>query len=238
MEKRQILIAVPARNEASTIAACIRSIDVAARRIPGNITVVVAADSCGDATAATARGVDVQSCGVSVIEGEWGRAGATRAAAVDHGLAQLGSRARSAWIANTDADCVVSPSWLRVQTTMAHGVDAIGGIVRLDPRVTDPLLLDAFDASYELDGDRHPHVHGANIGVSVDAYRSVGGWCTNSDVGEDHVLWDALVACGHRVRQTTTLCVLTSARVRSRVVGGFATNLANLRPVMSAPAHV
>ncbi len=237
MQRRQILVAVPARNEAGTIVGCIESINAAARHVHGKVTVVVAADSCTDATASYARSVDVTSCDLAVVEGTWGRAGATRAAAVRHGLAKLRVRPRAGWIANTDADCVVPPSWLRLQALMASSVDAIGGIVRLDPRITEPSLLEAFDASYELDSDRHPHVHGANIGVSVEAYRSVGGWCTTTEVGEDHLLWDALVAHGHRVDHTTALSVLTSARVESRVTGGFATNLAHLHPERSAVAH-
>lgn len=238
MERRQILVAVPARNEAATVAACIESIDLAARCIRNDVTVVVAADSCTDATASIARTVDVSSCHLCVIEGTWGRAGATRSAAVDQGLAQLGVRASTAWIANTDADCVVPPSWLRLQTTMAWSVDAIGGIVRLDPDTTEPHLLDAFDASYQLDGDHHSHVHGANIGVSATAYLSVGGWCETTVVGEDHLLWNGLVAEGHRVTQATALSVFTSARVNSRVVGGFATNLEQLQPALASLAHV
>lgn len=238
MERRQILVAVPARNEAGTIAACIESIDLAARCVRNDVTVVVAADSCTDATASIARTVDVSSCHLCVIEGTWGRAGATRSAAVDQGLAQLGVCAPTAWIANTDADCVVPQSWLRLQTTMAWSVDAIGGIVRLDPDTTEPRLLDAFDASYQLDGDRHSHVHGANIGVSARAYRSVGGWCETTVVGEDHLLWNALLADGHRVTQATALSVSTSARVNSRVVGGFATNLEQLQPELASVANV
>lgn len=237
MRFRQILVAVPARNEAETIQACIESIDAASRWVDVPVTLVVAADSCSDTTAATARAVEVARCDLVVIEGRWGRAGAARAAAVETGSA-LHRGANGCWIANTDADCVVPASWLATQIDLAGGVAAIGGVVHLDPDTTDPDLLDAFDASYQLDGDRHPHVHGANIGLSGDAYRTVGGWCPRTEVGEDHLLWDRLVARGHLVRQTTSLSVVTSARVRSRVVGGFATNLGHLdRPARSAAAH-
>jgi len=237
VERRQIVVAVPARNESSTVAACIESIDLAARHVRNEVTVVLAADSCTDDTARIAESVEVTACRLSVIEGTWGSAGATRAAAVNHGLSPLGGAAPAAWIANTDADCAVPPSWLRLHATMAWSVDAIAGIVRLDPRTTEPRLLDAFDGSYRLDGGRHPHVHGANIGVSARAYRSVGGWCTSTAVGEDHVLWNALVAAGHRVRQATALSVFTSARVNSRVVGGFATDLEHLHPALVSVAH-
>lgn len=234
----QIMVAIPARNEARTIAACIESIDTASQRMDAAVLVVVAADSCIDSTASTARSVPVIGCDVEVIEGRWGRAGAARAAAVDHGLAMLPSD-RPSWIANTDADCVVPATWLETQIVLAAHVEAIGGIVQLDPESTEVALLAAFEASYQLHGDHHPHVHGANIGLSADAYRSIGGWCRRTEVGEDHVLWNTLVASGHRVCQATSLSVLTSARLRSRVFGGFATDLAQLhQPKLSVASSV
>ena len=107
----QIMVAIPARNEARTIAVCIESIDTASQRVDVAVLVVVAADSCTDSTASTARSVPVIGCDVEAIEGRWGRAGAARAAAVGHGLAMLPSD-RPSWIANTDADCVVPATWL------------------------------------------------------------------------------------------------------------------------------
>ncbi len=86
-------------------------------------------------------------------------------------------------------------------------------------------MFDSFTSSYHLDGDSHGHVHGANIGMCASAYLDVGGWCPQTVVGEDHVIWNAIREVGHRVQQTTTLRVITSARTRSRVLGGFATNL-------------
>jgi hypothetical protein len=72
------------------------------------------------------------------------------------------------------------------------------------------------------------------------AYEAVGGWCPQTIVGEDHIMWHALRDVGHRMFQTTKLRVLTSARTRGRVVGGFATNLDHLVPQPAAllTAHV
>jgi glycosyltransferase involved in cell wall biosynthesis len=238
MSYRHLLVAVPARNEARTIRALIESVDAAAGRVEVPVVVVIAADSCSDATADIARAAAAHQCEVVVIDGRWGKAGAARAAAVDHGLAMIPSD-RPAWIANTDADCVVPPTWLATHIDLCAHTEAIGGIVQLHPDTTEAPLLVEFEATYQLHGDHHPHVHGANIGLSADAYRSVGGWCRRTEVGEDHVLWNSLVARGHRVRQATALSVFTSARVRSRVLGGFATNLAHLQtPASAVPAHV
>jgi hypothetical protein len=203
------------------------------------VLVVVAADACTDATFDVARDTMTDCCELVVISGSWGRAGAARAAAVCHALDRLPADSGPSWIANTDADCVVPTLWLRTQLELAVEHDAVAGIVELDPASTAPAMFEAFTASYTLDGDDHGHVHGANIGLCAAAYRAVGGWCLQTVVGEDHVMWNALNDLGHRVRQTTGLRVVTSARTRSRVVGGFATNLDNLdAPVEMMASHV
>lgn len=239
MRHQYVIVAIPARDEVASIGQCIRSVDQAAAEVPIPVLVVVAADACGDDTFAVARDTSTEYCELVVIRGVWGRAGAARAAAVGHALDQMRSDVGPVWIANTDADCVVPTMWLRTQLDLATEVDAVAGIVELDPVSTASTMLEAFTASYELDGDHHSHVHGANIGMCAAAYLAVGGWCLHTVVGEDHVIWNALRDVGRRVRQTTRLRVLTSARTRSRVVGGFATNLENLdaRPPLHT-AHV
>ena len=228
MRHQHLIVAVPARDEADSIRQCLRSIDQAAAEVAVPVLVVVAADRCTDATVDVARQTATEYCTVIVIEGTWGRAGAARAAAVHQALQSLPSEHGPAWIANTDADCVVPALWLRIQLELATELDAVAGIVELDPLSTAPTMLEAFRADYLLDGDEHSHVHGANIGICATAYRAVGGWCQQTVVGEDHVMWHALLDVGRRLRQTTALRVLTSARTRSRVLGGFATNLHNL----------
>jgi hypothetical protein len=160
-----------------------------------------------------------------VIKGRWGRAGAARAAAVRHGLQDLAADRGPVWIANTDADCVVPELWLRVQLELATDLDVVAGIVELDRSTTSTAMFDAFTSTYHLDGDNHGHVHGANIGMCATAYAAVGGWCVQTVIGEDHAIWNASKGVGHRMRQTTSLRVVTSARTRSRVQGGFATGL-------------
>ena len=61
---------------------------------------------------------------------------------------------------------------------------------------TSPAMFEAFTTTYILDGDSHGHVHGANIGMCSDAYLAVGGWCLQTVVGEDHVIWNALRDAG------------------------------------------
>ncbi|MEP7203095.1 MAG: glycosyltransferase [Ilumatobacteraceae bacterium] len=228
MRHHRMVVAIPARDEAGSIRECIRSVDQAAAQVAVPVLVVVAADSCTDDTFEVARSTSTEFCELAVVEGRWGRAGAARAFAVQYGLDLARADSRAVWIANTDADCLVPPLWLGVQLELAIESDVVAGIVELDPSSTTPAMMSAFTETYVLDGEQHSHVHGANIGMCGAAYRAVGGWCLLTVVGEDHVLWNAMRDVGHRMRQTTRLRVLTSARTSSRVEGGFATGLDNL----------
>jgi glycosyltransferase involved in cell wall biosynthesis len=240
MRHEHLIVAIPARDEVASIGECIRSVDQAAAEVPVPVLVVVAADTCTDGTFEVASHTSTEFCTLAVIDGRWGRAGAARAAAVQHAQNQLSTYRGPVWIANTDADCLVPRLWLRIQLEMATDHDAIAGIVDLDPVSAAPAVFEAFSSTYLLDGDRHGHVHGANIGMCASAYEAVGGWCSQTVVGEDHVMWHALRGVGHRISQTTKLRVLTSARTRSRVLGGFATNLDKLdsQPEALLAAHV
>lgn len=231
---RHVIVAVPALNEAMTIETCLASIEAAALQVRVPVTVSLAADSCTDDTADRARAAPLQKTRLVVIEGTWGRAGAARAAAVAHALGRF-PRPDPIWIANTDADCLVPTSWLVRQLALRESVAAAAGTVALDP-TTPPRLLSAFRHTYRTDGDRHQHVHGANLGVSADAYLAVGGWCPTTVVGEDHGLWNAIRGGGFVVAQTTALTVTTSARTVGRVEGGFATDLSLLDHPCAADA--
>lgn len=232
---RHVVVAVPARNEESTIGACLASVDRAAARVAAPVTIAVAADSCRDETVRAAREVPLRRTRLLVVEGAWGRAGAARAAAVTHALAELDTDV-GCWIANTDADCTVPLDWLHVHLRYGRAAAAVAGVVDLDPTTTPAHLLAAFRRTYLTDGDRHHHVHGANLGVWADAYTAAGGWCTRTVVGEDHVLWDAVRAGGRPVTHTVALTVTTSARVRGRVAGGFSSDLHRLAAHPDSPA--
>lgn len=225
-----VIVAVPARNEAASIGACLDSIDLAAASSGRSVIAVVAADTCTDATAAVARSRAGECITTVIVEGSWRSASGARGAAVAAGLAAISPLlAPSVWIANTDADCVVPVDWLLRQ--LHHCGDAgvaVAGIVRLDDSRTHPAVAAGFAALYAADGPRHRHVHGANLGLRADAYEAAGGWRPHTIVGEDHDLWRRLARGGVARVQPTDVVVTTSSRQRGRLPGGFASNLRRL----------
>lgn len=128
-----LVIAVPAHDEAASLPAALRSIRraLAFDGLPGvrETHLVVAADACEDATAAVAA-----RHGARVVEVAHGKAGAARAAAVEHALRLCRAPAEETWIVTTDADCVVRPSWLARQLEAAgQGWDCVLGTIRIAP---------------------------------------------------------------------------------------------------------
>lgn len=219
-------VVIPARNEETTIEACIRSVLVAgnSHRRRGALWIVVVADSCSDRTASLARSA-IGACG-QVIEARVQSAGAARrlgAEAVIERFRHIDPG--SLWLANTDADTCVCPDWIDVHLRLAdQGVTGVAGIVRLAASGT-PEAHEAFRDSYPIGADgTHAHVHGANIAVRGDAYLDVGGW-TDRALAEDHCLWRRLRQRGWPISAQASSVVITSARLRGRASGGFADTL-------------
>ncbi|MFJ8752372.1 glycosyltransferase [Streptomyces sp. NPDC102441] len=228
-----LIVAVPAHDEAEGLAAALSSIRRAmehCRRGPFAVPVlrlVVAADSCTDATAATAA-----RCGADVVEISRRMAGAARAAAVAQGLESCGTHPETTWIATTDADCQVPPAWLAHQLHCARtGYHCVLGTVRISavPHVA-PAVRALHDAHYFAGRSdaawSHPHVHGANLGIRADTYLHAGGFRAVPH-SEDRFLVDAL-APGTHILRTDACPVLTSGRTAPRAPHGFGTFLHDL----------
>lgn len=218
-----IAVLVPAHNEEQLIAACLRSILVAAcaAGLDGEeVCVVVALDRCTDGTARVVAAVGVDSVVV-----DRGNVGAARAAAAEHAIA-LGAR----WLATTDADSLVPPDWLVAQ--LAHGGDAFCGIVTVaDWSGYPPTMAIAFTGS-TVAGDGHPHVHGANLGISVEAYRRCGGFPALA-LSEDVALIEAAMAVDLCIARKPYPSVVTSARRDARAAGGFSDYLKVMEQVLA-----
>ena len=80
-----------------------------------------------------------------------------------------------------------------------------------------------YDATY-MDADGHRHIHGANLGVSADAYRRVGGFRPLAS-SEDVALVEALQNSGASIAWSAAPRVVTSARRNFRAPLGFGATL-------------
>jgi glycosyltransferase involved in cell wall biosynthesis len=214
-------IVVPVHNERDTLAECLTALRAAANS-PGlqgeQVEIVVVLDACTDDSAEIAA-----ICGVRILPTAMRNVGNARALGAEW-LLQAGAR----WLAFTDADSVVAPDWLDEQLGLR--ADAVCGCVQVhDWSDHTPAVRDKYLARY-VDRDGHRHIHGANLGVSADAYRAVGGFqCLVS--GEDVALVESLMAAGVKVAWSAAPRVRTSARRRARAPGGFSDYLRLLAEV-------
>jgi Glycosyl transferase family 2 len=214
-------IAIPAHNEATSLAACLDSVLLAARHpaLDGEQTdVIVVLDACTDASIQIAASRGVRT--VSVNARNVGVARALGARCL------LGAGAR--WLAFTDADSRVAPDWLVAQ--LALRADAVCGCIEVDDWTgrTEEVRRRFLEGYTHADG--HRHIHGANLGVSSHAYRRCGGF-QPVKVSEDVALVDALLQCEANIVWSSAPRVTTSARADARARGGFGDTLSALGAV-------
>jgi glycosyltransferase involved in cell wall biosynthesis len=222
-------VLIPARNEEELLPRCIRSVLRACAKLPSGVTcdVVVVVDSSTDGTRKLAEILLPHSRGV-VVETQVGMVGVARALAAEILLTRYHGAPHRCWLANTDADCCVPEDWLLDQLALAEaGVEAVTGIVDVDDFCEhDAGVAQRFRESYAIYPDgRHPHVHGANLGVRGDAYLRAGGW-SELATAEDHDLWNRLRKAGCNCVSFARMSVITSGRRVGRAPHGFAGALA------------
>lgn len=211
-------IVIPAHNEQDCIASCLAAVNQAGwnPRLQGEgVEVMVVLDSCHDDTGSIAL-----RHGARVMHVEQRNVGAARAAGAE---ALLASGAR--WLAFTDADTRVTPDWLAEQ--LALQADAVCGTVAVDdwtPHLDYAERLREHFARTYFDQDGHRHIHGANLGVSAEAYRRAGGFL-HLACSEDVAFVKSLEDCGARIAWSARPRVVTSARRDGRAAGGFADTL-------------
>lgn len=217
-----ISVIIPAHNEQAYIGACLTSLMTAAAHpsLGGErVLVVVVLDECTDGTRLVADKFDV-----SVLECAARNVGSARALGAQLALAQ-GAR----WLAFTDADSEVAPNWISQQ--LCQQTDAVCGTVKVrDWQAHDEAVRLRYDAQYQ-DSDGHRHIHGANFGLTAQAYRAAGGFQALV-TGEDVALVNSLVALGMSIAWTAAARVTTSARKQFRAPDGFGAHLLALGEVI------
>lgn len=224
---------VPARDEERLLPGCLaalhRSVLRARRDRPlSSFSVTVVLDSCVDGTADVLARAALAGTELETVVVDHGLVGPARDCGVEHAVRD-DPDPEQVWLANTDADTVVPEHWLSVQLDLAdRGCDVVIGTV--EPRRDDvpPDLLAAWHRGHRL-VEGHPHVHGANLGLSLAAYRRAGGF-PPVGIHEDRTLVERLRATGAACVSTDTTRVVTSGRRWGRAVGGFADYLSALEP--------
>jgi glycosyltransferase involved in cell wall biosynthesis len=208
-------VVVPAHNEEDCLEACLDSLRQASfsPQLQGEpVMIVVALDSCTDASESIAR-----RCGARVVSVQGHNVGVARAAG-----AEIALKAGARWLAFTDADSVVAQDWLSSQ--LALQTDAVCGTVEVrDWCGYGDVMRKHYDATY-TDADGHRHIHGANLGVSASAYRRAGGFRPLVS-SEDVALVDALRESGASIAWSALPRVITSARRSYRAPAGFGATL-------------
>ncbi len=237
-----VAVAIPACNEAASIEACIRALDVAAANAIGStVTVVVLVNNSSDETAEIARRCRTFAARLSVFDitlpARHAHAGGARRKAFERAAAVLPG---DGVLMTTDADSRVDPGWITANLCeIAAGADAVAGVVAFDEaaRASLPLLplralewrLAGLQARLASLVDPRPHdpwpnhiwAWGASLALTVSAYRHVGG-LPSVPLAEDRALAEAIERCDLRLRHSHAPVVFTSARRDGRAPGGFA----------------
>lgn len=218
-------VVIPAHNEENHISDCLSSVLVAARHpdLHGQLVkVLVVLDDCSDNTAQL-----VSTQGVAKLDVSFQNVGKARAMGAQELLT-----AGAQWLAFTDADTVVPQDWLARQ--IEFNVDAVCGTVEVDSWIEHgDLVRSRYLELYQF-VENHRHIHGANLGMSAEAYRNAGGFQHLAAHEDVHLVAD-LERIGARIVWTATNPVVTSARLDFKCRGGFGEYLTSLGASVGMP---
>lgn len=225
---RLVHLVVPAHNEEAYLPRHLSSVRSAVTELrvrtglEARVSVVL--DSCNDSSASLLHAYDW----VDVVTVESGIVGDVRALGVLRAQQLAGPMdPRAVWIASTDADTVVPRTWLVEQVRLAAaGHELVLGTVSPNSSDLSQELYAAWEARHVLE-EGHTHVHGANMGYTLAAYRLVGGY-SSLGTGEDVLLANRMQDAGVPWCATARTQVVTSGRRIGRVAHGFSSYLREL----------
>jgi glycosyltransferase involved in cell wall biosynthesis len=238
---RPTVVAIPARDEADRIEACLWAL---ARQTRQADAVLLLANNCTDRTSAVAQALSVclpypLHIRAHAFSATAASAGNARGLAMTYAAELAG---HDGILLTTDADTVVAPDWIeRNLLALAAGADLVCGRVTVDPTEAAliPMHLHA-DLALEceltklqdqlaarLDPDpadpwpRHAEAAGASLAVTVSAFEHAGG-IPAIPSGEDRAFVQALARIDARIRHDPTIAVTVSGRIHGRAPGGMA----------------
>jgi glycosyltransferase involved in cell wall biosynthesis len=237
-----VAVAIPARNEAAHIGACLAALT---QQMNAQIDhIVLCVNNTTDATIRIARATHLPPpTTLHVIECDlprrYAHAGQARRLAMEKAYRLVGE---SGVLLTTDADGIVDANWTHANlAALRAGADAVAGWVDLDPESWHqiPMKLhedDARECAYDalcdeiharLDPDpadpmpRHTQHSGASIAVTGRMYRRCGGLPAINH-GEDRAFIAALRLADARIRHAPECHVTVSGRIEGRAPGGMA----------------
>ncbi|QDA59615.1 glycosyltransferase [Hymenobacter jejuensis] len=249
-------VIIPAKNEARHLKRALMAL-AAQTDLDGapfdrrSYEIIVLANNCRDQTAEVARrfartnpdvALHVVELTLPPAEAHVGRA---RRLLMDEAYRRLElHKLPNCFIASTDADTCVAPTWLAAtHAELAAGADAVGGRILTIAGTCRASVASRRhhlrDAVYRLlrarlesliDPDpadawpRHQQHFGASFAITPQAYRQVGGLPVVQYL-EDEALYQALRRHDLRVRHSPLVRVLTSDRQTGRVAVGLSWQL-------------
>jgi cellulose synthase/poly-beta-1,6-N-acetylglucosamine synthase-like glycosyltransferase len=249
---RQIVIVIPAKNEAERIRGALRAVDRAAARMPLSVAAFVLANNCADDTlgvtqeiAGQLRNCTVKAMGVA-LPARFAHAGGARRTAVQCGMAQFDATPDDI-ILSTDADARLRPDSMgRIGRAFSGGDHLVLAKIECIRDPLDPVPHEALSWGRPGVLWRHcvrrlvetvrqgsvapPHYHddygGAGIAVRVATYNELGGFAAVAS-NEDLALVQAADRANKRVNRHSGAIVDVLARANGRAEGGMAAALAS-----------
>ncbi|MDZ4792388.1 MAG: glycosyltransferase [Hyphomicrobiales bacterium] len=240
---RPIVIAIPARNEEYAISASLPALIAEAASYAGDVSIVIAANNCTDNTVSVSTAI-AQTTTIPVhiavmnLSARHANAGTARARTL--ALAAANACSPDTIIVTTDADTRPQPGWLaKISMAVNAGADAIAGSVDFEPSEAAKIRMPPIrqrEAEYaglqaELAALLDPNPHdpypnhiwawGANLAVTLDAYRKTGG-VPEVPLAEDRAFVSRLLEVDCKVLHSLDIRVWTSPRTEGRAPGGVA----------------
>jgi len=235
------VVAIPARDEADRISACIMAL---ARQNRAPEAVVLLLNNCSDLTETIARNLAATlpfklHVACHTFPPPDAHAGHARRLAMQLAGDVAGP---DGVLLTTDADTIVADDWVEKNLlALSDGADLVCGRVEVDPLEASliPPTLRADDAlegeltelldriAFVLDPDpadpwpRHTEAAGASIAVTTSAWRRADG-IPPIPSGEDRAFVRTLARLDARIRHDPTIRVTVSGRIHGRAEGGMA----------------